>query len=155
MLLDSAIFDDFAYCISTVVYLLASPTQDLCSNPGYQSKGNYVPLRWCGSWGSSPTLGTTTRGCRTLFFGGASSWNHETLGHEMDAALFLLRRLFLLIGGKWGIKWKLVMSFVHSNSWPLIERPTTHSKWPPPWRRQICVGVWWRQRELSKGHRLD
>ena len=31
--------------IGTVVHLLAPPTQGLCSNPRYQSKGHHVPLR--------------------------------------------------------------------------------------------------------------
>ena len=34
-----------AKCIGTVVHLLASPTQGLCSNPGHQSKRHHVPLR--------------------------------------------------------------------------------------------------------------
>ena len=42
-------------------------------------QGNLVPLRWCGSWGSSPALGTARRVCSTLFFGGAGSQNHDTL----------------------------------------------------------------------------
>ena len=41
----------------TVVNLLASPTQDLCSKPGHQSKGYHVPLRWYAYQGSSPALG--------------------------------------------------------------------------------------------------
>ena len=54
--------------IGPVVHLLVSSTHDLCSNPGHQSKGHHVPLRWCGSWGSSPVLGTATRGGSTLLF---------------------------------------------------------------------------------------
>ena len=54
--------------IGPVVHLLVSPTQILCSSPGGQSKGHHVPLGWCGSWGSSPVLGTATRGSSTLLF---------------------------------------------------------------------------------------
>ena len=61
-------FGSAAKRIGSVVHLLVLPTQILCSNPGHQSKGHHVPLRWCPSWGSSPALGTATRGGSTLLF---------------------------------------------------------------------------------------
>ena len=44
----------------TVVHLLTSPTQGLCSNSGQLSKGHHASLSGCVSWGSSPARGTAT-----------------------------------------------------------------------------------------------
>ena len=52
----------------TVVHLLACPTQILCSNPGYQTKGYPVSLGWCGRQGSGPALGDVPMACFGLFF---------------------------------------------------------------------------------------
>ena len=54
--------------IGPAVHLLVQPSQGLCSNSGHQSKGNHVPLSWCGSWGSNHALGTATRGDSALLF---------------------------------------------------------------------------------------
>ena len=142
--------------ITTVVHLLLSPTQGLCSKPRHQSRGQHVLLWWCGSSGPSPARGTTRKRLQhSPFSVGPGSWNHKIPDHEMAAALLLLRRLFLSIGGKWGVDGKPMTSVIDSDGRPLIERPTTSSKWPPPWSVWICVEIWTRQGELSKSHRLD
>ena len=43
--------------IDTVMHLLASPAQCLCSNPRHQFKGHHVLLKSCACRGSSPVLG--------------------------------------------------------------------------------------------------
>ena len=43
--------------IGTVVHLIVSPAQDLCSTPRYKSKGHHVPLGGCDCQGLSPMLG--------------------------------------------------------------------------------------------------
>ena len=131
-------------------------TQGLCLNPGQLYKRNHVPLSlsWCGSWGSSPARGTATWGCSTLFCG-SCSWNHEPPIMGIAAALLILRRLFLSVGAEWGVDGKSTTPSVNTHGRSLIERPTTLSKWPPPWRLWICVQIWRRQGELSKDHCLD
>ena len=67
--------------------------QGLRSKPSHQSKGGHVPLRWCGSRGSSPVLEIANRGCSTPFFGGSGSWNHKPSGRGIVAAVRWLKRL--------------------------------------------------------------
>ena len=137
VLLGLAIFADFASVwlnthkfgsaakhSDTLVHLLASSTQSLCSISGQLSKGHHVPLSWCGSWGSSPTRETTTWGCSALLFGSSRSWNHEPLTIRTAAALLVLRRLFLSVGDRRGVDGKSTTLSVDPHGRPLIGRPT-------------------------------
>ena len=104
--------------ITTVVHLLLSPTQGLCSKPRHQSRGQHVLLWWCGSSGPSPARGTTRKRLQhSPFSVGPGSWNHKIPDHEMAAALLLLRRLFLSIGGKWGVGWMPMTPSLYSDAW--------------------------------------
>ena len=134
---------------------VTNPCHMCVRKPGTNSRGiSNVPLRWCGSWGSNPVLGTASRGCSTLLFGG-DEWNHETPDHKMASELLLLSWLFLSIGGKWGTYQMKAHGPLHQFGWPAADRVANDVLFKMAVLLvplNLCLEIRWCQRELSKGH---
>ena len=111
------------YCkrIGTVVHFLVSPTQGLCLKPRPQSREHHVPLGWCGSCGSSPTLGNTTRGCSTLRF--CWCWLVKSRGTNHGNSHISLCIVAAILIGWWQMRpWSKVHDPRHQLGWSAADR---------------------------------
>ena len=111
----------------TVVHLLVSPTWGRCSNPGHQSEGHRVPLRWCASQGSSWLIFASS-------FSGSWASNHAPPTMGIAAVLSSTTTAIpFSVGDKWWLVWKPTTPAVDSGGRPLIRRLTRSFKWRLSW----------------------
>ena len=99
-------FGSAAKSIGSVVHLLLSPIQGMYPNPGHQSKGHHVLLRWCGFWSSRPALGTATKGGSTLLFWRCWLMKSRATNHWNSRRSLCIAAAILI--GRWQIRcrWK-------------------------------------------------
>ena len=114
--------------------------------------GNIICLLDCVDLGvQAPHWEPLQEAAARSFFGSAGLWNHAPPTMGIAAALFVLRRLFLSVGDKWGPMTPAKDLCGRS----LIVRPITPSIWSPPWRLQIFVEIRRCQQDGSKSYRID